>query len=543
MSYNLTMGASPTPTYTSSAQKYGSAALLTGYGYDNSQSVIPNYPFTAQGWLKTTSTTNFTVAFGHANVFWVGNGSGGVIAKYGTSGSGETTLSSATSIADGNWHHVRFEMTSTGCKLYVDGVMKASSATTPTTANVNYTTANYKFSIGGLYIGGISSAWNGSIDEVAIFNTVAGAAYTPVQVQPTDAGLVALYALDGNGNNTAASSSSYSSITPDNAAFAFSPYNWLISSAAAKTISSGAYFKINFTGTTCILNFDLMNNGSPLSQVWTKVDNGAWTSYVIGANISLTIPGDNSWATHKLHVVVKSTSETINRWASPQNTAVVFSGIMIDAGASVSAPNMSTTNVLFYGDSITEGVRTLSANTNVTDTFRNDVFETWNWKVAVALGGEFGIVGFGGIGINVSGSGNVPNINNSYNQLWNGQSRSFATPPSLVIINLGTNDATNAITTQATTMLNNILAACPGARIAVLRPFGGQQAANLQSAIAACNNPANCTYVDTTGFFVTSMSADGTHPYGIANERIAKLLLPPIKQIIAKTYPSGFIGV
>jgi lysophospholipase L1-like esterase len=156
---------------------------------------------------------------------------------------------------------------------------------------------------------------------------------------------------------------------------------------------------------------------------------------------------------------------------------------------------------------------------------------------------EFGIIGFGSQGILVGGAGNVPVINSSYNLQFAGTSRAFTPSPNLVIINQGQNDGAANTVSAATTMLNNILAACPNAKIAVLRPFSGNQATNLQNAIAACSDPQRCRYIDTTGFFDTTLSADGIHPYGVANDSIAKKLLPLIKPLIASAYPGGFIGV
>jgi len=53
---------------------------------------------------------------------------------------------------------------------------------------------------------------------------------------------------------------------------------------------------------------------------------------------------------------------------------------------------------------------------------------------------EIGIVAFGGSGFTHNGSGAVPELITSYNQLWAGQPRVFDPPPDLVIYNEGTND-------------------------------------------------------------------------------------------------------
>jgi hypothetical protein len=72
---------------------------------------------------------------------------------------------------------------------------------------------------------------------------------------------------------------------------------------------------------------------------------------------------------HLLEVIVKSTTETNSRW-TPQNTAVVFTGLTLDAQATVRLPQRKRYNILIYGDSITEGVRTLGFEGIQNDTDR-----------------------------------------------------------------------------------------------------------------------------------------------------------------------------
>lgn len=93
-------------------------------------------------------------------------------------------------------------------------------------------------------------------------------------------------------------------------------------------------------------------------------------------------------------------------------------------------------------------------------------------------------------------------------QLWDGVPRTFEPRPDLIIMNeasasgatrydtgttaarpspcatfalQGTNDGTTNITAAMITVLNDLLAACPGTPIAVLLPFDGAQSANLQA--------------------------------------------------------------
>ncbi|MCW3476555.1 GDSL-type esterase/lipase family protein [Limobrevibacterium gyesilva] len=324
-------------------------------------------------------------------------------------------------------------------------------------------------------------------------------------------------------------------IAPDDPALLYSPYTWNIAAGAATTINAGAYLRTLFSGGSCTLTFDVANALSPLPQIWYRIDGvGAWTQAGLAAQIACAMPAatlgnaDIPW--HFLELVVKATTETRNRWNSPGATAVVFTGLVLASGAAVLLPSAAPLNLLVYGDSITEGVRTLG-EAAADDTDRNDAMLGWAFRLGGLLGAEVGVVGFGGSGLSVTGSGNVPPLPASYGLLYQGAARSFAPAPALVVFNVGTNDGGADTVAAMTAVLNGVIAACPAAAIAVLRPFNGNQAANLQAAIAACGNPAACRYVDTTGMFDTSRGSDGLalHPTGPNN---VALIAPKLAAVL-----------
>jgi hypothetical protein len=117
----------------------------------------------------------------------------------------------------------------------------------------------------------------------------------------------------------------------------------------------------------------------------------------------------------------------------------------------------------------------------------------------------------------------------------------------MVVFNAGTNDGGTHIVAAMTGVLNGIIAACPGAIIVVLRPFNGNQAGNLQAAIAACNSPAACHYIDTTGFFNTTYGADsmnlhpsGPNGLGLIAPQLAQQLKPLLAGSRAPAFGGGF---
>ena len=228
----------------------------------------------------------------------------------------------------------------------------------------------------------------------------------------------------------------------------------------------------------------------------------------------------SAWPQHSLEVVVKSTSEFVSRW-STRAASVVLLGITLDPNATVNTQNARTSNVLFFGDSITEGYHTLTSAGSVAavDTNGSDGTLGWAYLQREKLGVEVGVVGFGGTGLIGNGQGGVPPIGASFSLLWAGQARTFTPTPNLIVVNEVTNDASVAAATWETafqSFLTALLATVPTCPVAVMRPFSGAQVAQITAAVAAIGNP-RLHYIDTTGFFNTGLSVDGVHPLGIAN--------------------------
>ncbi len=326
--------------------------------------------------------------------------------------------------------------------------------------------------------------------------------------------------MDGNGASAIPATGTV--VAPNNSAIVYSPYNWLVGSSSANTICGGAYFKMAFTGSSCTLTFDVTADaGSYLPQIWYRIDGLYWQVARIAANVACTMPTETTaWPKHTIEVVVKATSEFQTRWAT-QSAAVVLTSILLDNAASASLPLSLSKRILVLGDSITEGYHAINSNGSGTDDVAgSDARGEWSYMLKDLLGVEVGVVGFGGIGLAAAGQGGVPGLMTSYPYLWSGQARSFSPVPDLIVINIGENDGSVATATQQAnyvTLLNGLLAACPGAPIAAMRPFSGQQAAAIQNAIALCSNPSLVAYIDTTGFFDTTLSVDGQHPLGVAN--------------------------
>jgi hypothetical protein len=142
----------------------------------------------------------------------------------------------------------------------------------------------------------------------------------------------------------------------------------------------------------------------PFLQIKVRIDNGAFTQYRLTPdNSTITVASGYDDRKHLLEVIVKSTSERVDRWAKQQN-GVTFTGLQFDSGATVTAPIRKPYNVLLCGDSITEGI-VVNRYSGSQDTDCNDVTRDYSWVLSQMLPIEVGVVGFGSTGITKSGSG------------------------------------------------------------------------------------------------------------------------------------------
>ena len=329
-------------------------------------------------------------------------------------------------------------------------------------------------------------------------------------------------------------------ITADDSNILYSPYNWYVTSDSAKTICSGAYLKVFFEGTPSKLcaNFDVSNMADTASKLGFRIDGGTWRDYAASESIGLTLPANNTWEKHVIEMVVVSTTETVNRWNDPQDTAVIFTGITADADILTMPLIPRALYGVAIGDSITEGIHTLN-KTAEKDTYRNDSRLSWAYPLIDNMGAEIGIIGFGGIGITKWGSGGIPKFCDSIPYYYSNQPRNFSDPrlPDFVVCNIGTNDgdADNSDVIRDTTSLLNYLIGQTKCPIIVFAGWRQIQAAAIKTACEKCSDSARITYLDTTDWLSATYSSDSLHLYGYANiSNISPRLAKYIRGLLQK---------
>lgn len=440
----------------------------------------------------------------------------------------------AASPPSGSWEILEWDLDSSGgtSKGYINGAAQTTSTYSSKAFGGTTSIGNAEDVANGAASVG---APVGNLSEVIVFNSLLSAS----DKAAVGTALTAKYAL------TTTYPSSSAVIAANSAGLLYSPYNWLVTAGAAKTINAGAYLRTQINAsTTCAVGLTI-GAATPYSQCLARIDGGAWQKYTPTASgaqsWSLTMPTGTTAANHFLELMVKSTTETQDRWTT-QTTAVQVTGLTLDPGATVSLPASRKYRLLVYGDSITEGVRANGFTGIASDTDRNDASLVYSYRLGELLNAEVGVVGFGATGVVTAGSGNVPVLPTSYNALWSGQSRSFTPVPDLVIYNEGTNEggaSFAAMQTGLSAVINGVgyssatYSGLSGTRHLILRPFNGAQSANLSSIAAAFASP-NIVFGDTTGFWATGDSSDNLHPYAYAQigqiaPQVAGLAIPLLK--------------
>jgi len=198
-----------------SASSFGSCAASAALNFDGADDysvlpVLPQNDFTLEYWMKTTQTA------GGSTQWYQGAGIldaevGGVTNDYGTAllgnkvafgiGNPDITIISTTPVNDGNWHHVAATRDATTgiFKLYVDGVLEASS--TASTAARNVPT---NMVLGAMHT--FVSYFQGQLDEVRVWSTVRTAAeialFRDKAMAPNSTGLLAYYDMNDAPNST-----------------------------------------------------------------------------------------------------------------------------------------------------------------------------------------------------------------------------------------------------------------------------------------------------------------------------------------------------
>ena len=104
----------------------------------------------------------------------------------------------------------------------------------------------------------------------------------------------------------------------------------------------------------------------------------------------------------------------------------------------------------------------------------------------------------------------------------------------MILFNEGTNDGANNITAAFIAVLDGLLGVCPSTPLALLLPFNGAARASLVAAAAGAANPAMTHFIDSAGWYNTSLGG-ALHPTGPNDvARLAPLVARAARPILAR---------
>ena len=299
----------------------------------------------------------------------------------------------------------------------------------------------------------------------------------------------------------------------------------------------GAYLKVGFTGTTVKVQL------AASTYFYARIDGGAFTYFDTSAGtlVNLT-PSPLASGSHTL-TLVSSQASAVAAYAQLQVT-----GLVLDAGATTTAPPVASKTIEFIGDSITYGM-----------SLPRTTLDTAGWIVGEQLGAEHTHVAWTGIPLVVNPNSSIGMQNAWFNlktpditpvTAWN-----FATyTADVVVINLGTNDNIQGVSTSTfqsayVTFINGIRLKFPNAQILAIEPYNGSFAAQINAAVTQVTNAGDpkVHYVDTTGWLNQSSpyvdTIDGLHPSVSGNQKIAAKLVPIIAPYLGSSAPSTPTGL
>ena len=205
---------------------------------------------------------------------------------------------------------------------------------------------------------------------------------------------------------------------------------------------------------------------------------------------------------HYIRIITDGITEDIGKWNN--GTGFAFYDITLNTGESHGAMPANP-QVMFFGDSITEGIRALGIDDEDMGN-TNSSTHAFPWYCAKKMNIIPFRIGYGASGIKQAGS--FRTADNALKYLYH----NIPVPvyyPDAIVINYGQNDTVNsAFTTAYTEYLNDIQLKYPGVKIFVMIPFSQHAAAAITSVV---NNMPGITLIETSTWTGIT-TVDGTHP-------------------------------
>ena len=266
------------------------------------------------------------------------------------------------------------------------------------------------------------------------------------------------------------------------------------------TINQGSEFYFKVKNTTAInINF-VLNSALETPYFAYSIDGSPMERQLITTSKLPAVTTDE----HIVRVVVDGLNEHEDKFNSEKG--VSFKDVTVDSGGMVIGVLPKNKKIMFFGDSITEGIRVLSMDANPNG---NSATGAYPFITSQNLNAVSYRVGFGASGVTRGGSGNVPPLLQNIDKMTASRDTPYY-EPDLVVINIGTNDGASTsanFISGFNGVLNRLSVKYSGTPIFVILPFNGAKRSEITTCV---NGRTNIYLVDTKGWNVET--TDGVHP-------------------------------
>lgn len=299
-----------------------------------------------------------------------------------------------------------------------------------------------------------------------------------------------------------------------------------------KVISSNNYDVTNNSGS---MIFFKISGATTVSVNWYRmvddimiywsycIDGGELVRKEISDN-TITLPDTNE---HIVMIICDGIEENIGKWS--EGNGYAFSGL--ESSGTLTAIIPTNKKILFFGDSITEGIRTLGIPSGSSASETNSATHAYAWYTAKWLYAIPLFCGYGASGVGLNGS--FSKLENAIKYLYNGNTvPDELMKPDMIVINMGQNDKTYGTDTEQFVTdyrkcIELLSIKYSGVPIVCMIPFTQNYGAYVRNAVSGI---PYCTVVETSGW--NPKTAEGIHPVDEGSMTIASKLVPELQKVV-----------
>lgn len=297
--------------------------------------------------------------------------------------------------------------------------------------------------------------------------------------------------------------------------------------ACKATFSQGAelYFKVSGTSKVWL---KLHSTASPAPAIAVSVDGSAPKRMTTVKEGSLLIAENLSAGEHTFRIIVDGFNEYQEKWTSAMG--FVLECPEVENGGTITGLLPTNPVILYYGDSITEGINVLGTGSTPDS---NSASNEYPFIASHLLNAVSYTNGFGASGVTRGGSGGVPKCLDVIDSLYSGMPLAETPAPAAIVINHGHNDPTSdsaAFTEAYTAVLNRLREKYPNTPIFAVSPFAGMHNADIKAVVKALGDN-NVFFVDKPSFSYTT--SDGAHPDKNGAKALGTYLAKEIRKCIS----------